>query len=120
VRWRRRFARFLAPVAFLAALTIAVQLVRAGLRTDDEAAPPAATATTAPATTATRPAATRPATTRAARTTTTPSPRFYVIEAGDTLDQVALEHDTTVERLLELNPGVDTGSLQIGQRIRVE
>jgi LysM repeat protein len=42
-----------------------------------------------------------------------------VIQEGDTLDQVALDHDTTVERLLELNPRVDPTSLQVGQRIVV-
>jgi LysM repeat protein len=117
VRWRRRFARFLAPVAFLAALTVAVQLVRAGLRSEEEGAPATTAVTSAPATTATT---TRPATTRPPRTTTRPAAQFYVIQAGDTLDQVALEHDTTVARLLELNPDVDTNSLQIGQRIRVK
>ena len=108
-------------MALLAALTIAVLLVRAGLRSDDEDAPATTAVTSAPATTATtRPTTTRPATTRPARTTTQSGPRFYVIQAGDTLDEVALEHDTTVARLLELNPGVDTNSLQIGQRIRVQ
>ena len=60
-------------------------------------------------------------TTRAATTTTTATTgqRFYVIEEGDTLDQVALENDTTVERLLVLNPDVDPAALRIGQRIRV-
>ena len=116
--WRRRLARFFAPLAFLAAVTIAVLLVRAGLRTDDASTPAATVVTTAPATTAptTRPAPTRPGTTTAAR----PAAQFYVIEAGDTLDKVAVEHDTTVGRLLELNPGIDTSSLQIGQRIRVK
>ena len=45
--------------------------------------------------------------------------RTYTIEAGDTLDQVALEHDTTVERLLELNPRIDPTSLQVGQTLVV-
>lgn len=70
-----------------------------------------------PTTTATTTAATT--TTPAVTITTRTARRFYVIEEGDTLDQVALENDTTVERLLVLNPDVDPASLRIGQRIRV-
>ena len=108
-------ARYLAPAAFLLAFTIAVLLVRAGMN-DEQAAPPPATtvATTTAATTA------RATPTGTRRGTTTRAAQFYEVQAGDTLDQIALEHDTSVERLLELNPGVDTTSLQIGQRIRVK
>jgi hypothetical protein len=104
-------ARLLAPAAFLAAATVAVLLIRAGLDSNSEpAAPP--------------PAATRPARTTTTRTTTRARPpapvrRTYAIEEGDTLDEVALEHDTTVQRLLELNPRIDPTSLQVGQRIVV-
>ena len=115
MRSHRELARYAAPVAFLAAVTIAVLLVRAGLRADDVAAPATTTRVTA-TTVATTATATRRTTT--ARTATA-APRFYRIEPGDTLDQVALEHGTTVERLLELNPGLDINALQIGQRIRV-
>jgi LysM repeat protein len=105
-------ARLLAPAAFLAAATVAVLLIRAGL--DSNANP----ASTLPAVT-TRPAGTGtgPTTTRARPPA--PARRTYVIQEGDTLDQVALDHDTTVERLLELNPRVDPTSLQVGQRIIV-
>ncbi len=113
---RKSVARFIAPVAFLAAFTVAVLLVRAGLSNDDDVAPTTAVVTTA----ATNAPTTATATTRTGTTATTTAAQFYVIQSGDTLDQVALRHDTTVERLLELNPGVDTNSLQIGQRIRVK
>jgi LysM repeat protein len=105
-------ARLLAPAAFLLAATVAILLVRAGL--DNEANP----GTTRPAATATRPTrtTTRPTTTRrqppAGR-------RTYTIQEGDTLDQVAFDHNTTVERLLQLNPTIDPTSLQVGQRIVV-
>jgi LysM repeat protein len=107
--------RLLAPAAFLAAATVAVLLIRAGL--DSNAAEPAATRPTATA----RPArtATKPATTRARPPAPAPVRRTYAIEEGDTLDQVALDHDTTVERLLQLNPRIDPTSLQVGQRIVV-
>jgi LysM repeat protein len=57
------------------------------------------------------------ATTR--RTTTRAQPVFTTVESGDTLDQIALDHDTSVERLLELNPELDPRELQVGQRVRV-
>lgn len=74
--------------------------------------------------TATQPTVTRPVRTETRPATTRPRPpapvrRTYTIEEGDTLDQVALDHDTTVERLLELNPSIDPTSLQVGQRIVV-
>lgn len=107
---RRAAARIAAPIAFLVGVTLAVVLVRAGL--SDE---PSETTTQVQATT-TRPttvATTRPATTSEAQ------PVFATVESGDTLDQIALDNDTTVERLLELNPDLDPRALQVGQRIRV-
>ena len=106
---RRAAARIAAPVAFLVGVTLAVVLVRAGL--SDEPG----TTTQVQATTTTRPttaATTRPATTQA-------EPVFATVESGDTLDQIALDHDTTVERLLELNPNLDPRELQVGQQVRV-
>ncbi len=103
---RRIATRFAAPAAFLAGITIAVVLVRSGL--SDETA-----TTTAPTAIATTPARTQtPTETRAA-------PVFVVVEAGGTLAQIALDNDTTVDQLLELNPDIDPTGLRIGQRIRV-
>ena len=96
-------ARIGAPIAFLLAATAAVLLVRAGLEAD-----------------------TSPATPAAATTTTAPSgpigstPRYYTIRPGDTLSLVAVRFDTTVDRLLELNPGVDASDLVPGQELRIE
>ena len=120
---RYPIARYVAPAAFLLAVTIAVLLIRAGMAGGDS------TVTTAPTVTTTTPAVTTsPAETTgtgAAQPTETGETgeapaEFYAIQEGDTLDKVALDHDTTVEQLLLLNPGVDINSLQIGQRIRVK
>jgi LysM repeat protein len=91
---------------------VAVLLIRAGL---DSNAQPATTSTVAtrPARTTTRPTTTAPARPPA------PATKTYEIEEGDTLDQVAFDHDTTVERLLELNPRIDPTALQVGQKIVV-
>ena len=105
--WRKEAKRYGAPAAFLLAATIAVLLVRSGLRTD-----------AAPVTTA------RTTTTTVSTTTSTPVPprrrRFYRLRAGETLSDVAITFDTTVERLLALNPGIEPTNLVVGQRIRVK
>lgn len=42
---------------------------------------------------------------------------IYIIEAGDTLFDIAINYDVTVADLEEANPGVDSTTLQIGQEI---
>ena len=97
-------------------MTVAVLLVRAGLSAPNEPTTALAPTTTRPATTA-APTTTRGTTTR---TATAEEPEFYTVERGDTFGTIADRFGTTVERLQELNPGVDTTSLRIGQRIRVQ
>jgi len=98
---RRSAARIAAPLAFLAAVTVAVLLVRSGL---DEAATrentvPVATAPAPPASSQSR--------------------RFYRIRPGDTLAAIAPRFGLTEVELLALNPGIEPTTLRIGQRIRV-
>ncbi len=106
---RRLAKRLAAPAAFLVGVTIAVLLVRAGL--DDGQG----------TTVGTTVAATTERTTTRSQTTTQAAakPVFVEVEAGDTLDQIAIDNNTTVERLLTLNPGLDPTGLQVGQRLRV-
>jgi LysM repeat protein len=105
--WRAEAKRYGAPVAFLLAVTVAVLLVRAGLRSD--AAPPTTTVATTPT----------PPTTTAAGTTPVRR-RFYRLRAGETLSDVAIQFDTTVDELVALNPGIEPTNLLVGQRIRVK
>jgi LysM repeat protein len=112
---RHRLARVGAPAAFLLLFTIFVLIVRSGMQ-DDEAV----TTTTAPTQATTR--AAPPTTTQAPVTTaatTTTAEELYEIQSGDTLETVAAEFGTTVDALIELNPGIDPRSLTIGQQIRV-
>jgi len=99
---RRGVARVAAPLAFLAAVTVAVLLVRAGLDEASTRAEPAVPTATAP-------------------TTTTPEParRYYRIRAGDTLAAIAPRFGLTEAELVALNPGIEPTALRIGQRIRV-
>jgi LysM repeat protein len=105
---RQLATRLAAPAAFLAGITVAVLLVRAGLNEGET--------TTASQTSV---ATTTVATTAVTLTAAEPEPVFVEVESGDTLDQIALDNDTTVEQLLQLNPGLDPTALQVGQRIRV-
>ena len=117
MRDQRPLARFAAPVAFLAAVTVAVLLIRSGLDGRERAVPAPATVLETTATTT----APEPAATTTAPTTTAPAEgESYEIQSGDTLDKIAIQFDTTVERLLALNPDVDPVSLQLGQTIRVK
>jgi LysM repeat protein len=103
--WRAEVKRYAAPVAFLAAVTIAVLLVRSGLQTDSSPGPTTVVATTATTTT----------TVKHPR-----RPRYYRLRAGETLSDVALRFNTTVEDLLALNPKIKPTQLTVGQRIRVK
>lgn len=111
-RSRRELSRYGAPAAFLAAVTIAVLLIKSALSGGTSEVPtPTVVVSTASATRAS------PQTT-AARTTTSAA-RYYTIQSGDTLGAVAVRERTTVDALLRLNPGIDPTALHSGQRIRV-
>jgi LysM repeat protein len=125
-RRRQELARYGAPAAFLAAVTIAVILIRAGLSGSgsDSTVTNAGSLTTTARTTAqpttkivlTTP---QPATT-ATTETTTPGAEYYTVQSGDTLGSIASQYNTTVDELMTLNPGIDPNAMHIGQRIRVK
>ncbi len=106
--WRNEAKRYGAPLAFLLAATIAVLLVRSGLKSD--AAP----------TTTSAPTATVPTTRTTPTTTPPPRRRFYRLRSGETLSDVAIKFNTTVEQLLVLNSGIEPTNLTVGQRVRVK
>ena len=106
---RAEVARFLAPAAFLLAVTVAVLLVRAGLEGGGKSG--ATTPSPKPQPIG-RSTTTRPKPKSAAR-------RFYTIQSGDTLETVAAKVGTTTQKLLALNPTIDPHALSIGQKIRI-
>jgi LysM repeat protein len=124
-RRRRELTRYGAPAAFLAAVTIAVILIKAGLNSGSGSTTTVGLAPTTAATT-TRPTTTKlvlttPQSTTATTTeTTTPGAEYYVVRSGDTLGSIAQKYSTTVDELMTLNPGIDPTTLPIGQRIRVK
>lgn len=101
-------ARVAAPLAFLVLATLGIVAIRSAL---NESPSTRQETTTVATTTQTETAATE--------TTATTEGTFYRVQAGDTLESIASRSGTTVERLLELNPGIDPVALRIGQRIRV-
>ncbi len=103
---RRLAVRWLAPAAFLLAVTGVVLVVRSGLRSHG----PTAT-TTAPALVTTTAKASQPA--------AVPK-QWYVIQSGDTLGAIAARFGTSVEALLRLNPGIEPTTLRPGRRVRVK
>ncbi|HYY03272.1 MAG TPA: LysM domain-containing protein [Gaiellaceae bacterium] len=111
-RHRRELTRIGAPAAFLAAVTIAVLLIKSAL-----------SGSTHEATTSSFTSMPTHATTRPKRATTTArtvtAARYYTVQSGDTLGAIAARENTTVDELLRLNPGIDPKALHAGQRIRV-
>jgi LysM repeat protein len=89
----RSAARIAAPLAFLLVVTIAVLLIRSGLREGD--VPPGPVAVT------------------------TGSAVQVVVRRGDTFVRIARRTGTTVAALRRLNPDVDPVQLRPGQRLRV-
>jgi LysM repeat protein len=116
---RRRLARFAAPAAFLAALTLAVLLIRSGLQGGRPATTPTVTqaATTSPVRTTRRP---RRTTTAATTGTTSAAAVYYTVQSGDTFGSIAARFGTSVQRLEALNPGTSSTALTVGQKIRVK
>ena len=99
-----RFARYAAPVAFLAAITIGVLVVRAGFQHGSHHA------TTSPTT----------VTAKKKHSHGKGRPRTYTVRSGDTLGSIASKYGTTVVAIEHLNPGIDPTALSVGEKIRVK
>jgi LysM repeat protein len=122
-RSRQQLTRYGAPAAFLAAVTIAVVLIKAGLNggsgsTTTVGLPTTSTATRS--TTTTKLVLTGPQAGTTTTATTTPGAEYYVVQSGDTLGSIAQKYSSTVDELVALNPGIDPTALHIGQRVRVK
>ena len=115
---REKLARYAAPAAFLAALTIAVLVIRSGL--DNSGTTPTVSTPRTTAVATTRAVTTLPTTTTSATATTTASNGFYVVRRGDTYGSIATKYGISVQQLESLNPGVSPTALSIGQKIRVK
>jgi len=98
---------------FLLAVTGALLLVRAALRSDEQQA------AKKPAATVVRKVKTAAKPFRPPAISSVPK-QYYVIQSGDTLDAVAAQFGTTTADILRLNPGVEPTALHSGDRVRVK
>ena len=125
-RRREQLTRYGAPAAFLAAVTIAAILVKAGLNGSSTTTVAITSSSTARTTTAvpttTKLVLTAPpgSTTTTTTETTTPGAEYYVVVSGDTLGSIAQKYNTTVDELTTLNLGIDPTALTVGQKIRIK
>jgi g-D-glutamyl-meso-diaminopimelate peptidase len=125
-RRRQELTRYGAPAAFLAAVTIAVILIKSGLNGGSGATTtvglfPTTTRAATTAGTTNKLVLTAPQTSSATTIdTTTPGAEYYAVQGGDTLGSIAQKYTTTVDDLMTLNPGIDPTALHVGQRIRVK
>ena len=125
-RTRQQLTHYGAPAAFLAAVTIAVILIKAGLNAGSGSTTTLGLQTTSTptktATTTTKLVLTAPqgGNTTTGTDTTTPGAEYYVVLSGDTLGSIAGKYSTTVDELMTLNPGIDPTAMHIGQRIRIK
>ena len=123
---RADVARLAAPVAFFGAVTIAALLVHSALQSGGAAPKKRAVAQRpAPVLTIRRspePAAARTVEHAAPRAKPKPKPKavYYVVESGDTFGTISTRFGTTVAALEQLNPGVESNALAIGQKLRVK
>lgn len=109
---RTWLVRLVAPLVFILAAVVLVVVIERALDETSTATAPAeptpVVSESLPAESEAAPSATAPA-----------EEQFYRIRAGDTLEAISQRFGTTVERLQELNPGIDPLALSPGQRIRV-
>jgi LysM repeat protein len=103
----RKPARFLAPIALAATITVTYLVVHKGLT------PKTKTTTTTHVTSPNRPAI-KPRGRRGGRPA-----RVYVVRAGDSLSTIAAKTGVPLATLEALNPKVNPSALQTGQRLRL-
>lgn len=100
---RRSSARWLAPIALLAAAATVGYVVSGTLDSG--------------AGTTTRTAVSKTVLTTPAGKSS--GPRIYVVKSGDVLSLIAEKQGVTVARIVELNPEVDPRALRPGTRLRL-
>jgi hypothetical protein len=97
----RNPARYLAPLALIAALAGTYEVVHSALNTKQTVAHAVS------------------ATVRASPRGRFGAARFYAVRAGDSLSSIAAQAGVSLSALESLNPRVDPNALQAGQRLRL-
>jgi len=112
----RKWSTFLV-FSLMIAVGTALILVYFSTRPDGDVAAPVTTVSTVRS--GATPQTALRATVQATRTASPPSPVVYVVQQGDTLGAIALEHAVTVEDIVALNSLTDPNVLHIGQELRI-
>jgi LysM repeat protein len=97
----RNSARYLAPIALVAAITVTYLVVHGSLNTAHSKTQPRVVLPTRPTSTTTKHRA----------------PTVYVVKPGDSLSVISVKTHVPVATLEALNPGIDPNALQTGQRL---
>lgn len=113
---QRRTARWLAPLAFLVAVTVAALLVRSGLQQGKQAK----STTTGTTLTQTTHRHTHEHAHKTKKRKAHAGGSYYTVQSGDTFSAIAAKLGTTSAQLEQLNPTVDPSALHVGERIRVK
>jgi LysM repeat protein len=114
MRRRRSPARWLAPLALVACAVAVYSVVNATLLSDDE---PAATSSATKSSTASKSSTSKRSS--SAKRRASRRRRAYTVKAGDTLSSIAEKTGVSLARIEDLNPKLDSNSLQTGQRVKL-
>ena len=113
----RTNARWLAPLALLAAAAAVWFTVNGTVGINSDGDESASTTTTAERTERDR--GERTTTSETTTTAAKPRRRTYRVKPGDTFGAIAEQTGLTVEELQELNPSLDPNSLTVGQTVKL-
>jgi len=114
MRTRRNPLRWLAPLALVACAFAVYSVVNASLGSDD----PAATRSTATKSSGAERTRTVSERSKASKRRSRRA-RTYTVKSGDTLSSIAVKTGLSLERIQQLNPKLDSNSLQTGQRVKL-
>ena len=109
-RPRRRPTRYLAPLA-LAAIVLATYLVvEHAVSTSSKGSPSTRSSRSGHKSSGSGSSATKKSSMKA---------KFYTVRSGDSLSVISARTGVPLPTLESLNPGVSSGTLQVGQRLRL-
>jgi LysM repeat protein len=114
MRRRRSPARWLAPIVLIACVFAVYSIVNANLLSSDDPG----TSSTASTTTKSGKARTVSERSKSSKRRSRKR-RTYTVKSGDTLSSIAVKTGVSLERIQQLNPKLDSNSLQTGQRVKL-
>jgi LysM repeat protein len=112
---RRSPARWLAPIVLLACVFAVYSIVNANLLSSDEPATPSSSTSSTAAKGKARTVSQRSKSSKRRSR----KRRTYTVKSGDTLSSIAVKTGVSLARIQQLNPKLDSNSLQTGQRVKL-